>query len=191
MQTTKGTEPVWRLSFMLFTFAALAVAFYELSGGSDFEPPAPRGAEQNALRAKVAQEEIELRDRSTQATEVVLTTEEELEPALIGLPTLEDVAEAAEEGARGVLQDAVTQTVAALLEEEPATLAPPADLRVVTGDRVNMRAGPGTDFGVITQLVRGQEAEVLQDPGTGWVEIRVSTSGEVGWMANWLMEPVN
>ena len=174
---------------MLFTFAALAVAFYELSGGSDFEPPAPRGAEQNALRARVAQEEIELQSRSAQATEVVLTTEEELAPALVGVATLEDVADAAEESAQEAIEAAVTESVAALLEEEAD--AAPADLRVVTGDRVNMRAGPSTEFGVITQLVRGQEAEVLQDPGTGWVEIRVSGSGEVGWMADWLMAPVN
>jgi uncharacterized protein YraI len=56
-------------------------------------------------------------------------------------------------------------------------------MRVVTGSRVNMRGGPGTSFGVLGVLPRGQEVEVLRDEGTGWVKLRDQETGRVGWMA--------
>ncbi|MEO1705713.1 MAG: SH3 domain-containing protein, partial [Pseudomonadota bacterium] len=59
------------------------------------------------------------------------------------------------------------------------------------GTRVNMRNGPGTSFPILATLTRGAEAEVIAEPGNGWLQIRVSDTGAVGWMAESLMQPVN
>ncbi len=66
-------------------------------------------------------------------------------------------------------------------------LAPSGDLRSVTGNRVNVRGGPGTDFGVVFRLVQGDSVEVLEDTGNGWVRMRSVDTGEEGWMADWLL----
>ena len=58
------------------------------------------------------------------------------------------------------------------------------DYRVVTGSRVNLRAGPGTRYGVVTQLLQGEEVEILTDDGTGWVELRALDGNSIGWMAD-------
>ncbi|MGY9049063.1 hypothetical protein P775_05265 [Puniceibacterium antarcticum] len=72
----------------------------------------------------------------------------------------------------------------------PQAVAPQAvarqtapDMRKVDGDRVNLRAGPGTGHAVLGSLVRGAPVEVLQDGGNGWVKLRAVDSGRVGWMA--------
>lgn len=58
-----------------------------------------------------------------------------------------------------------------------------ADLRVVTGTRVNVRGGPGTNYGVIGTLVQGDRVEVLDDSGSGWLRLRAADGGTMGWMA--------
>lgn len=61
------------------------------------------------------------------------------------------------------------------------------DIRTVTGNRVNVRGGPGTDFSVVTRLVRGDEVEILEDNGDGWVRLRPLDGGTEGWMADFLL----
>ncbi|MBY6122667.1 SH3 domain-containing protein [Mameliella alba] len=66
-------------------------------------------------------------------------------------------------------------------------VAPDArDLRIVTGTRVNLRGGPATSYDVITQLFEGDEVEVLDDTGDGWVRLRVLTGQDeaIGWMSD-------
>lgn len=60
-------------------------------------------------------------------------------------------------------------------------------VRQVTGNRVNLRGGPGTEFSVVESLTRGAKVEVLQDPGNGWVELRVIGGDTIGWMADFLL----
>lgn len=61
------------------------------------------------------------------------------------------------------------------------------DIRTVSGNRVNVRGGPGTDFGIVSRLVRGDAVEVLQDDGTGWVLMRPVDGDVEGWMADFLL----
>ena len=61
------------------------------------------------------------------------------------------------------------------------------DIRTVSGNRVNVRGGPGTDFGIVSRLVRGDAVEVLEDNGTGWVRMRPVDSDVEGWMADFLL----
>lgn len=58
-----------------------------------------------------------------------------------------------------------------------------AEFRVVTGERVNLRAGPGTENPVVAQLPRGTRTEVLSDPGDGWVEVSTAEGAERGWIS--------
>ena len=69
------------------------------------------------------------------------------------------------------------------------SIAPPgtpetADLVTlfVTGTRVNVRAGPSTDFGVVDSVSYGEAVELLEYSGDSWAEIRIDES-TVGFMA--------
>ena len=61
------------------------------------------------------------------------------------------------------------------------------DIRVVKGDLVNMRSGPGTEYDVIDQLTQATEVEVLSSNGQGWVELRAVNGGSTGWIAEFLL----
>lgn len=63
----------------------------------------------------------------------------------------------------------------------------PSDIRVVTGNRVNVRGGPGTNYSVVNKLVRGDEVIVIGSNGDGWVETRPINGGPDGWMADFLL----
>jgi hypothetical protein len=72
-----------------------------------------------------------------------------------------------------------------------ASTAPAApelrDLRRITGNSVNMRAGPGTKFGVLQRMSRNTEVEVLETMDTGWTRLRVIESNRVGWVSSKLV----
>ena len=61
------------------------------------------------------------------------------------------------------------------------------DIRKVNGTRVNVRGGPGTDFGVVGKLAKGDAVEVVEDNGAGWVRFRSVEGAESGWMADFLL----
>ena len=61
------------------------------------------------------------------------------------------------------------------------------DIRTVTGNTVNVRGGPGTKYGVVSKLNRGDAVEVLLDDGSGWVKMRPLDGGAEGWMADFLL----
>ncbi len=71
----------------------------------------------------------------------------------------------------------------------PAPNAPVAatDIRSVTGSSVNVRGGPGTDYSVVNRLVQGDEVEVIEDSGDGWVRLRPLNGSPSGWMASFLL----
>jgi uncharacterized protein YgiM (DUF1202 family) len=55
------------------------------------------------------------------------------------------------------------------------------DLFVVTTDRINLRACPGTDCRIETGLKRGEEIIKIRKEGE-WLKVRVKTSGLEGWI---------
>jgi hypothetical protein len=77
--------------------------------------------------------------------------------------------------------------------EEPASALeaaePSGPLLRVTGSRVNMRAGPGTENAVVDSLPQGTLAEPLGEPVAGWQEIRDVETGRIGFMAARFLEP--
>ena len=56
---------------------------------------------------------------------------------------------------------------------------------VVTGDRVNVRSGPGTENDAVFQLRKGDGA-LLLNKQEGWSQIK-SASGDTGWVADFLV----
>ena len=65
----------------------------------------------------------------------------------------------------------------------PATL----ELRYVDANRVNLRAGPSISDTVLDTITRGSAAEVLLLNDDGWAQIRLTDSGQTGWMATRLL----
>lgn len=61
------------------------------------------------------------------------------------------------------------------------------DIRRVAGSRVNMRSGPGTNYGVVTTLSGGTDVEVFEVNAQGWARLRDVATGQEGWMAERLL----
>jgi hypothetical protein len=53
----------------------------------------------------------------------------------------------------------------------------------VNADRVNVREGPSTGYGVVGQIVFGEATEILSDPLDEWVKIRIQGDGVEGYVA--------
>ncbi|WP_165586970.1 SH3 domain-containing protein [Pseudaestuariivita atlantica] len=169
-------------------FLFLGWAFWELSGGSDFEPTvqarAPQEVDEQPLEA------TDLADTVTRAATVsTISPQKDEAKAGVTLASVEAPAtepEAAPEPA-ALVDSVVADILAEPAETETVTTAPALDLREIVGNRVNMRQGPGTEFGVVTKLNQGAEVEVLQAPGNGWLKLRVIEDDTVGWIADWLV----
>ncbi|MEM1101896.1 MAG: SH3 domain-containing protein [Pseudomonadota bacterium] len=180
--------------FMVVTFLLLGWAFFELSGGTDFEPPVAEERPLSVLLEQVAAEEEGqvARASTSPATSPIITAGDvtvrrvPLTRARLEQPQTGRETQTGFETQTGLEALTVAENAAPLASE-----AAPEDLRTVSASRVNMRGGPGTTFDVLDTLSRGAEARVLEDPGNGWVQIRVSDTGQVGWMAARLMTPVN
>jgi hypothetical protein len=204
--------------FILISFGFLGFAFYELSGGADFDGEAlrlsrvetapiveglpkvmvaeatavaePQVTEEERIEVTrasvnlVSEEKLEVTNAVavkadevetlvTQASLIIEPTEDDRVSAII-LPSLIAAPEAVE----------ATQEVETP-QETLATLG--ADIRLVAGNRVNVRGGPSTDFEIVGRLTRGTEVEVLAENGEGWVEMRSVDGTTIGWMADFLL----
>ncbi len=62
-----------------------------------------------------------------------------------------------------------------------AALAWPGDVYKVTGERVNLRAGPTDQAPVRSQVLQGEELIELAQQGR-WLGVRVARTGEEGWV---------
>lgn len=187
--------------FIIVTFVALGWAFYVASGGSDFEPVQRAEVEPEVPEVEETAPEPVVADLSTPSdgsvetgidASIVLTNltdpvvdadpaEADVETTLAGVDDTPVVAEEAP------VEVAVAAQPEAAIE---ITADPdPIDMREVAGSRVNMRSGPGTDYGVLATLSRGELAEILEIDASGWARIRVIGSDQVGWMAIRLLQP--
>ncbi|GAB5435428.1 SH3 domain-containing protein [Falsiruegeria mediterranea] len=200
------------MRFVLVSFAFLGFAFYELSGGADFEPrgvrpdepekvaysPAPKPkpvAEPVTAVALVAKPVLKPRQNKVEAPGPVE------EPALTAEETAKRLAQikpGLQSGLNSFGQNVGASLTLASLEqgavsfqtntesEAPQVAAPEepkADIREVLGTRVNMRDGPGTIYPVVARLNIGHKVEVLSESGTGWLRLRVLPEQQMGWIA--------
>ncbi len=227
---------MWRL--ILVTFAFMGWAFYELSGGSDYEPGSQSlqaYAQYGSVRPVARPDPVTttLLAESTVAEPVAETfttlatfepepEEPRVEVTLAAVRSVEPEAEItettlpkAEELTQPDLNDeqSVEDAIAAAMHDRifdedrvwPSGIelfaradqaaqhraAARADIRQVSGNLVNMRGGPGTEYEKVTQLTKGTEVNILSEPGNGWLELEVVATGETGWMADWLLTAPN
>ena len=81
--------------------------------------------------------------------------------------------------------DATAATVAVPVSVEQIELAAPtvsrepaaADIRSVTGRRVNLREGPSTTTGIVGRAVRDDSAEVIEVLPSGWAKVYILETG--------------
>jgi len=171
---------------MITTFLGLGLVFYEMSGGADFEPQSWDDvvvADATADSAPAAQPQVTRgQTASLIAVSAPAIEETTLEPtlAVATAPAAEPVAEVV----------VAEETIETQIVEEVLTAAvetPAADMRYVAGSRVNMRTGPSTNYGVLDTLTRGTEAEVIEVDDFGWARVRITETGQIGWMAERLL----
>ena len=189
--------------FVLIAFAFMGFAFYELSGGADFVPgnnsltvfaPAPPVVTASVVNRPAVVARADTTAVNTQrvdpvsapVAEVVEVEQPTAQPDILQGVALASVAAPVEPAP---IPEPVVEAVAEP-EPEPAPVVEP-DLRFVDGDRVNLRGGPGTDYAVVGKLLRDDMVEVLKDEGNGWLHLRVSATGDEGWMADWLLTAAN
>ena len=148
----------------------MAWGFYELSGGSDFEAP-----ERVVRTAKVLDTYDVPVTRSR--TTLVATAPSIAESATPAVANVE--APATSEATQASYTPTVVETT--VVETGPTST------HKVAGNRVNMRNGPSTDYGILAKLSKGDEVEVLEENDNGWSRLRVAATGQEGWMASRLL----
>lgn len=193
--------------FIILTFGVLGFAWYELSGGSDFEAGtlaqapdvqvSPLQSDEDTVALDEAPEEsVAVVAASLISTPTAAPTPAvpQPEPVIVAVePTVDDtpneeVAPVAEAEAEPVESPVLLTTRS---EPEPVKPILTADIRYVTGSRVNLREGPGTSYGIAGKLSEGDEVEVLDTTGDGWLQVLTSDTGSIGWMADWLVTASN
>lgn len=216
---------------VLISFVFMGWAFYQLSGGSDFDPDAVRAARMEKLDldaptpkpvaepAVIAEApKVVVKSETPQAPEVtkvalnltsIKTVPARQNPTVAGAAVAIS-SEGADPEKIAAVQNVVPQNVNVVTSSAdtpaiipslitPATLAPTEteqdtsllagfeDVRTVSGSRVNVRGGPGTGFGIVGRLDRGDAIKVLQDNGAGWVRFETPDGATTGWMADFLL----
>lgn len=199
-------------SVILLTFGFLGFALYQMSGGAEFVPaseskvtlsgaivpnePAVLVAETLPPADKVADPVVTrvALDLTTlqPADKAKAITQEELQE-VAALATPDSATETVPSNVN-VLESGTTPAIipSLIVPNDTGTViqaSAPAtnNFRMVKGSRVNVRNGPGTDYGVVTKLVKGDTVEILEDSGDGWVRMRPVDGGPSGWMADFLL----
>ncbi len=198
-------------TFILLTFGFLGFAFYEMSGGSDFEPASVRMAktasEGRVVLQAIAENPQSPRsetvdtasitkisdsrndDQSVTRVALNLTNISTVEEASTIVPELEPKPETANiiastETPQIILPSLIITPQSSTAAEQAAARS---DIRSVSGNTVNVRDGPSTNYGVVNKLTRGAEVRILEDNGNGWVLMQPLDGGEAGWMADFLL----
>jgi uncharacterized protein YgiM (DUF1202 family) len=188
---------MWR--FVVVSFVFLGWSFYEMSGGAEYVP-APNSVQARALLAEhrprarplrenviqIAQAPAEV-SRAATSLEEVGTGRARVVLASAEVPAVDPRIVVPTTVARRVVPVEVAMPTPAVADEPERA----EDRRRVVSRSVNLRSGPGTDFGRVGSLARDTEVIVLRDDGAGWVKLRVADTGRIGWMAERLLGTAN
>lgn len=196
---------MWR--FVLISFVVMGWSFYELSGGSDYAPaensiqvqglpdrtpPRPAAQEPAARNRTLAQVEAtmdELDRARTEAEELSLTLAAVSTdgPSIIAAEASRPKAELLELQIEERREESATDIDAAVAAAIGDPTADPSRLRWVREPMVDLRTGPGLTFDTVARIAKGTEVAVLEDPGHGWLNVRVTGTYQTGWLAEWLV----
>ncbi|MBB3992678.1 hypothetical protein GGR95_000297 [Sulfitobacter undariae] len=185
-------------TFILLTFGFLTFAFYQLSGGADFEPASAQIAEETEAPAVQTRPVVEPVIAAAAIDTAVIAALEDSDATVtrvsMDLTNVEAAAATQQTQPSSTAQiidsSDTPQIILPSLIATTNTSAPAANdsnVRLVSGNRVNVRGGPSTDYGVISRLNRGDEVRILEDNGNGWVLMQPLDGGESGWMADFLL----
>lgn len=179
--------------FIFLTFAFLSWAFYEMSGGAEFEPAQPVAKAEPAAKPTTAKDTPVVKaavapEPAAQSVPEVTRAAYTAPSYSLGKPAEEELA-AVDPAVLASFSNALTGEP--VVEDSAVAEQIALDLRQVTGNRVNMRNGPGTDYSIVSRLQRGDSVEVLSEPGNGWLKLRVADTGRIGWMADFLVSSAN
>jgi len=172
--------------YVPLTFLFLGWAFFEASGGVDFVPAErPVAVAQAPAPAPVAAPAV---DPEPAAEPTQPATFAQTQPTPEPSVAVAEPAPPVPAPAFTSLSTPGNSDIgAAPPDEAPISLATPEaapdDVRLVAGDRVNMRTGPGTVYPVVTTLDRDTEVAVVEISTNGWASIEVLATGEIGWMS--------
>lgn len=178
-------------TFILLTFGFLGFAFYEMSGGSDFEPASARMADatvytQEAVQvAQVVAEQPAPAATSTTASITKIDSTPDVTRVSLNLTNVGDAQAVATDKPAPAAAQIILPSLTATTNSSGTSVE--GDVRKVSGNRVNVRGGPSTNYGVGSKLTRGAEVVILEDNGDGWVKMRPVDGGETGWMADFLL----
>lgn len=202
--------------YILITFALLGFAGYEMSGGADFKPrprPVVEVAEAPAppvtlnvpttAATLVATQAIKPRTAAEPAREPLPQVRARLSDGIqifrasndaqVRMASLQEIASSASFDAPA--QDSAAAPVAPAPVQAEAEVRPAldanADLRSISATRVNLRSGPGIDTEILARLQRGQQVQVLDSDGSGWLRLRTLPGDQVGWIAERLVGPAS
>lgn len=199
---------MWR--FVLVSFVALGWAFYVLSGGADYQPvensiqvqsrietpePEEDGSGQATLNRQLqtlAQVEAMMdtmgeAEAETEELSVTLAATRTDGPGIIEAEASRPKAELLKmniDDRNFETQESIDAAVASALGDPSFD---PSQLRWVKEGMVDLRSGPGLSFDRVAQVTKGTEVAVLEDPGHGWLNVRIVDSYETGWLAEWLV----
>jgi hypothetical protein len=174
----RGVTSVSR--FIVLSFAFLAWAFYEVSGGQDFQPrmsAAIAATEDTQQRHLKAQSQSLAKISSTRQT-----VDSQKETNLIVTRMI--VADEISVG-RGITSYSMTDAAIPNGRKLVFSLSTPdtsPQIRRIRANNVNMRTGPGTQFVVLDTLPADSRVKLLDDSVRGWVKLRSLDSGRVGWI---------
>lgn len=193
-------------TFILLTFGFLGFAFYEMSGGSEFQPASARMAQAapEAVTESPAVQEATVQKTAIQPADVIETASiakmsdtQDVTRVALNLTTVSEAGAGAAAtppaiemtGARVIDSSETPQIILPSLIATTGTSSGPidTDIRSVSGNRVNVRGGPSTNYGIVSKLERGTEVRILEDNGNGWVRMQPLDGGEAGWMADFLL----
>ncbi len=198
--------------FILAVFTLLGWAFYELSGGADFEPASARVADVTTTELNPAR----VADAAQTSVDAQASEPVEVTRVALNLTSVEDVSAAprtadettATQDARAetpqvtkavqiaqdvaivpsLIANASPEILPVPVRAEPdVTRASFNEVRVVNANRVNVRGGPGTSYPVTAKLLLGDKVEILEDTGTGWVRFVTANGATSGWIADFLL----
>jgi len=186
-----------------------------MSGGADFEPASARlaAAEPEVAETEAVAQSEPAQEAPVQAASIAkISTTPNVTRVALNLTNVSDAAEAATVAtAEPVAEpESPVATTAQILDSTgtPQIILPSliattntaegpilgsyirsvsGSIRSVSGNRVNVRGGPSTSYGVVSKLTRGTEVRVLEDNGNGWVRMQPVDGGEAGWMADFLL----
>ncbi|SNR46173.1 SH3 domain-containing protein [Puniceibacterium sediminis] len=189
--------------YVLLSFAVMGFAFYELSGGADFQPGNHTTAEALRVFRKPVQAPQTMAHADTSVTPRATATRQakpaavtklvarpdintpgiilaSLERPVVARPAIGPIK------AREVISSKGSQALGRAGDPAKA-VEKKADIRKIDGSRVNLRAGPSTDHSILRKLGKGDRVEVLEDNGNGWLKLRLADSDRVGWIADFLV----